>query len=147
MKTYEVHYSFLLDGAKVKMFHKTILSSVTHVAHPLVTPSLQTPYYGSKFPISGIIIFCTLRQTTRPSKNAAITNFLLFTCEHQSNQGGNFFPYDCLIYKSLQQRVSDTDNMSLIPSKIDKPLICLSLLKIFNLLGILSKNLKFEDDS
>ena len=67
MKTYEVHYSFLLDGAKVKMFHKTILSSVTHVAHPLVTPSLQTPYYGSKFPISGIIIFCTLRQTTRPA--------------------------------------------------------------------------------
>ena len=44
-----MHYSFLLDGTKVKMFHKTILSSVTQVAHPLKTTSLQTPSMAQRF--------------------------------------------------------------------------------------------------
>ena len=57
MKTYEVHYSFLLDGAKVKMFHKTILSSVTQVAHPLVTPSLQTPSMAQSFQYLALLFF------------------------------------------------------------------------------------------
>ena len=52
-----MHYSFLLDGAKVKMFHKTILSSVTQVTHPLKTTSLQTSSMAQSFQYQALLFF------------------------------------------------------------------------------------------
>ena len=58
-----MHYSFLLDGVKVKRFHKTISAPVTQVVHPLKTTSFQTSGMAQIFPNLPLLFFV---HTDRP---------------------------------------------------------------------------------
>ena len=55
--------SFLLDGAKVKMFHKTILAAVSKVAPPPKTTSRKTSNIDQSFQYMALLF---LVHTDRP---------------------------------------------------------------------------------
>ena len=98
--------NFSADGAKVKRSRKHSLIGDAKSAHLPETSSPENSHIVQTF-IHLAKFFQYKQGNTQAFENATVEIVALFTCDCQSNEGGKFNPYHCLIYKVPQQRVSD----------------------------------------
>ena len=141
-----MYVNFLLDGAKVKRFHKTILAAVPKVAHPLKTMSHKTSNIDQSFQHMPLLFFV---QTDRPPdlwKTQPL--WLLYYLLVPTNQikAGNFVRMTALSTTVPCGEFRITNNRSLLPSKIWRNSTRLIFLHFWTLWGIASETVKFKDE-